>query len=53
MVEAAAALLEGAGGSLPITSLNKALFYLDLHCLLTSGSTVTSRASSHRTSKTW
>jgi hypothetical protein len=41
LVEAAAALLEGAGGSLPITSLNKALFYLDLHFLLEAGRTVT------------
>jgi len=36
LVEAAAALLEGAGGSLPITSLNKAVFYLDLESLLKS-----------------
>lgn len=41
LVEAAAALLEGAGGSLPITSLNKALFYLDLAALLESGATIT------------
>ena len=41
LVEAAAALLEGAGGSLPITSLNKALFYLDLSALLESGNTIT------------
>jgi len=41
MIEAAAALLEGAGGSLPITSLNKALFYLDLLWLLTHGRTIT------------
>lgn len=41
MIEAAAALLEGAGGSLPITSLNKALFYLDLHWLLEHGGTIT------------
>lgn len=41
LVEAAACLLQHAGGSLPITSLNKALFYLDLHALLEHGSTVT------------
>lgn len=41
MIEAATALLEGAGGSLPITSLNKALFYLDLRWMLTHGRTIT------------
>lgn len=41
LVEAAAALLEGAGGRLPITSLNKAVFYLELESLLKSGATVT------------
>lgn len=41
LVEAATALLEGAGGSLPITSLNKALFYLDLQWLLEHGDTLT------------
>jgi Protein of unknown function (DUF4065) len=41
LLEAAAVLLEGAGGSLLTTSLNKALFYLDLHALLESGTTAT------------
>jgi hypothetical protein len=41
LLEAAAALLEGAGGSLLTTSLNKALFYLDLHALLETGETAT------------
>ncbi len=41
LLEAAAVLLEGAGGSLLTTSLNKALFYLDLHALLDTGATVT------------
>ncbi|MBK9386933.1 MAG: DUF4065 domain-containing protein [Planctomycetes bacterium] len=42
MVEPAAAVLLGAGGSLPITSLNKALFYLDLSWLRDHGETMTS-----------
>lgn len=41
LVEAAARLLEAAGGSLHITSLNKALFYLDLFALRDLGRTVT------------
>jgi hypothetical protein len=41
LLEAAALLLEGAGGSLLTTSLNKALFYLDLHALLDTGATAT------------
>ncbi len=41
LLEAAAALLAGAGGSLLTTSLNKALFYLDLHALLETGETAT------------
>jgi len=41
LVEAAALILKGAGGSLNITPLNKALFYLDLRSLLETGSTAT------------
>lgn len=41
LLEVAAVVLEGAGGSLLTTSLNKALFYLDLHALLDSGVTAT------------
>ncbi len=41
LLEAAAVLLQEAGGSLPITSLNKALFYLDLEVLLHKGETLT------------
>jgi uncharacterized phage-associated protein len=40
-VEAAAAILSGAGGTLPITSLNKAMFYADLCALLEHGETIT------------
>ena len=41
LVEAAARLLEAAGGTLPITSLNKALFYLDLFALRDGGAAIT------------
>ncbi len=41
LVDAASVLLEDAGRSLLTTSLNKALFYLDLHSLLETGETVT------------
>ena len=41
LLEAAAVLLEGAEGSLLTTSLNKALFYLDLLALRETGKTVT------------
>lgn len=41
LVEAAAKLLEAAGGRMPITSLNKALFYLDLFALRDLGASVT------------
>ena len=41
LLEAAAALLESAGGSLLTTSLNKALFYLDLAAFLETGETAT------------
>jgi hypothetical protein len=41
LIEAAARLLQAAGGSLPITTLNKALFYLDLFALRDLGQTVT------------
>ena len=37
VVEAAAMLLEAAGGRLPVTSLMKALFYFDLRCLRDAG----------------
>lgn len=42
LVEAASLVLDGAGGSLLTTSLNKALFYLDLWALLEHGRVVTS-----------
>ncbi len=42
LVETAAHILEAAGGSLPITTLNKALFYLDLWALRDNGATITS-----------
>src|SRR5437899_4638546 len=44
LVEAAALVLQGAGGGLHITSLNKALFYADLHALVQTGRPITSTA---------
>lgn len=41
LVETAARLLEAAGGSMLITTLNKALFYLDLHALREAGAPIT------------
>lgn len=41
LIEAAGVLLEKAGGKLLTTSLNKALFYFELQCLLETGRTVT------------
>jgi uncharacterized phage-associated protein len=41
LVEAAALVLEGAGGWLYVTSLNKALFYADVRALLQTGKTIT------------
>lgn len=41
LLEAATWLLSSAGGELPITSLNKALFYLDLSALAEGGETIT------------
>jgi uncharacterized phage-associated protein len=41
LLEAAAVLLEHAGGQLLTTNLNKALFYFDLHCLLETGKRAT------------
>jgi hypothetical protein len=41
LLEASTALLADAGGSLPITSLNKSLFYLDLAALRDLGRLVT------------
>jgi uncharacterized phage-associated protein len=43
-VEAAAAILVEAGGSLPITTLNKALFYADLTALVARGTQLTETA---------
>lgn len=41
LLEATATIVDGAGGRLQITNLNKALFYLDLLSLLNEGQTVT------------
>jgi hypothetical protein len=41
LVEAAALLLEAAGGDLFVTSLNKGLFYADLDALLHTGEAIT------------
>jgi hypothetical protein len=41
LVEAAALMLKAAGGTLNVTPLNKALFYLDLWSLLETGSAAT------------
>src|SRR5438105_3859545 len=41
LVEAAALVLEGAGGTLFVTSLNKALFYADLQAIIETGKPIT------------
>lgn len=44
LLEAAANLIEAAGGSMPITTLNKALFYLDIFALRDFGEPITGTA---------